>query len=177
MDFTSKDPVVIGGYIRWWLADISTTELPDDTLQYIIDIVISNNPSGSGCDLIYLATLDVLKYLIRKQARGQVGSGGSGSSILKKQTEKVGEVTVTQEWGVDEGTASVASGWDRVLQDLLDSPNSIGCAITQSETQTASTGSLVIGGSSLAEAERVRTNTDSRSGFCISNPFRNKSGW
>ena len=178
MDFTTKDPVEISNYIRWWLGDLPEATISSDTIQFIISMIESTNPTYTGCDLTYYATVDVLKWLVRKQNQGGAGGSVAGSGEISKRTERVGEVTVTTEWDVGTTTSGGSeAGWEKILQDLLDSPNSIGCAITQSETQTASTGSLVIGGSSLAEAERVRTNTDSRSGFCISNPFRNKSGW
>jgi len=164
MDFSSKDHAVIADYICWWLGGLTAAYISDETLLYIIQIEDDNNPSATGCDLIYLSTTATLKYLIRVQAKDQAASGGGGGSVLKKRSESVGGVTVSQEWATDTGQAAVASGWDKVLEDLLNNPNSIGCAITSSEAASSSTGNMVIGGVSVSERERVNSDLDSFSG-------------
>lgn len=161
MDFSSKEHAEIAQYIRFWLGNLPTSFISDDTILFIIDNVDQANPSYTGCDLTYYSTIEILRWLSRKQEQGSAGSSGSGA--IKKRSESAGGVSVTVEYDVGVSSGE-ASGWGAILEDLLNNPNSIGCAITTSEADAASTGNMVIGGVSVSERERVNSDLDSFNG-------------
>lgn len=168
MDFSSKDPAVIAGYIRFWLGGLDLSVISDETLLFIIDIILNKDTTYTGCDVIYYSTLEVLRWLARKQEQG-LSSGGE----LRKKSEKVGDVQVSYEY--DTGlVVESATGWKGILEDLLQDPSSIGCPITTVETDTYST--VHFGGVSQSEYDKVRDNTDSRNGWSYSSPFRQTLG-
>lgn len=181
MDFTSKNPIALSQYIRWWLGGMSESEISTDNIVKIIEIEDANDSSLTGCDLLYKSTVSVLRYLIREKAKGQAASGGGGAgTYVASQEEKVGDVSTKTSWGIS-GSADtgVASGFDQTLENLLADPNSIGCPVSQDEiTITNGTGVPYFGGVSNAEYDRVRNNPDSRGAFSsYSAPYRqNLSG-
>lgn len=174
MNFDDKTPVVIAEYVRFWLGDVPVSILSEETLLKIINLTIERlDDTATGCDIIYYSTIDVLKWLIRENEQGNAGSSSAGSGALKKITEKVSEITVTKEYDVGTSVENAsASGWDRVLEDLLNNSSSIGCAITQSPSAATSTGNVLIGGVSQAERDRISNDSDAVNGFSLSSPFR-----
>lgn len=176
MDFSNpSSPQEIGEYLRWWLGDLPTSAISDETLVFIIELVIDRETTATPCDIIYLSAVDLLKYLIRKNEQGTAGTGGvQGSGEVKKLTEKVGNTSLTYEYdvGVSGGTSGKEAGWDRILDDLQADPNSIGCPVSTVEAVVKGVGQPHFGGVSNKEYDRVSRDTDSRNGFNYSSPFR-----
>ena len=164
--FESKDPVVIAEYIRFWLGNIGESVISEVDLLRLIQMVIDRDDSFTGCDVTYYSTVEVLKFLIRVGEKGTAGTVGSGE--VKSKKEKVGAVEVTTSYETS-GAAATASGWDRVLADLFSNPSSIGCAIT---TPDQAGGSVLFGGVSKSEVDRVNNNPDSKNGYSLNSPFR-----
>ncbi len=145
--------------VRFFLGNLSASAISDADLTTIIDDVCVTYPTND-CDQLYHSTLATLRWLIRAEAGGSSGSAGSGA--VKKRVEKEGSVSVTEEYDVS-ATSSTSTGWDKVLENLLASPKTIGCTITTTTTTTGASGGMVlIGGVSQAQADRVHNNTDTR---------------
>ena len=167
--FETKDPLDISEYIRFWLGNIGENIITEVDLLRLIQMVIDRDDSFTGCDVTYYSTVEVLKFLIRVGEKGSSGTAGSGE--IKSRKEKVGAVEVTTSYETS-SAAAAASGWDRVLEDLLNNSSSIGCAITTSEQAGGRTGSVMIGGVSQAEVDRVNNDPDSKNGYSLNSPFR-----
>jgi hypothetical protein len=121
--------------VRFFLGNLSTTVISDADMTIIIDGVLVNHPDGTDCDQLYYSTVATLQWLIREEA----GGSGGGSGEVSKRTEKEGNVTVTEEYEV----TGTSTGWDKVLSDLLATPNSIGCVVTPTVTEGG--GFVIIG--------------------------------
>lgn len=162
--FDSKDIQEINEYMRFWLGDVTQDVLSDDTLNYIIQLVIDKDPNYTGCDVLYYSAVDVLKWLVRKQETGTT----VGTGEIKSRKEKVGQVDVSVTYDV--GTnSSGRGGWESVLEDLLNNPFSIGCLITKDDVNTSK---VVIGGVSHKEYNKVKSNPDNKSGWEMTSPYR-----
>ncbi|MCP4986967.1 MAG: hypothetical protein GY928_13230 [Colwellia sp.] len=146
--------------VRFFLGNLSTSAISDADLTTTIDKVCITYPTNA-CDQLYYSTLATLRWLIRKEAGGSSGSAGSGA--VKKRVEKEGNLSVTEEYDVS-ATSSTTTGWDKVLENLLKSPKTIGCTITTTTTSTgtSSGGMVLIGGVSQTQADRVYNNKDTR---------------
>ncbi len=128
--------------VRFFLGNLSASAISDTDLTTIIDDVCVIYPTND-CDQLYYSTLATLRWLIRAEAGGSSGSAGSGA--VKKRVEKEGSVSVTEEYDVS-ATSTTATGWDKVLESLIKSPNTIGCTVTTATTSTSSnTGIVIIG--------------------------------
>jgi hypothetical protein len=143
--------------IRFFLGNLSTDVISDADMTIIIEHVVDNNPNYTDCDVLYYSTLEVLRWLDRQQSAGDSGSVGSGA--VKSQEEKEGNVKVKTEW-YDSGTTTTQSGWSDIIDDLLASPNSIGCTVTVSTSKPS--GSVIFGGVSQEEADKNFANPDRR---------------
>lgn len=154
VNFPSSIPVDIAevrAYIRWWLGNIPpATTISDSDMDIIIAMNIGKY-GDNNCKVTYYSTVDVLRWLIRKDAAGSAGSVGSGA--VKERTEKEGDITVTEKYDVGV-TSGESAGWDRVLEDLLASPSTIGCNPIDSTT-ASSTGAIIIGGGDISGVEAV----------------------
>lgn len=164
MDFTSKDIEEINTYIRFWLGDVDESVISDDTLNFIVQMVIDKDPNYTGCDVVYYSTTEVLRWLSRRQGTG--ADGGTGEITSTK--EKVGDVEVTNTYDTG-GNTSGSSGWEGILSDLLSNPDSIGCVVTNLKPKTSD---VIIGGVSHKEYNRVKGNLDAKSGWEMSSPYR-----
>lgn len=176
MAFTVTTPELIDD-IRFYLGNLPETIISNTDMTRIIDLITTSHPEYTNCDMLYYSTVETLRFLVRVSERGSAGTGGTtGSGDLKKFTEKVGQMTITKEYdvGSTSGSTGKEAGWDRLLTDLLDNPSLIGCPITQDNTTTAGSkyGAVHIGGVSQGEYERVKNNSDSRSGWDTRSPFR-----
>lgn len=167
MDFTSKVVEDINAYIRFWLGDIGQDIISDETLNFIIQMVIDSDSSYTGCDVIFYSTLEVLRWLVRKQETGT--SYGTGE--VKSRKEKVGDVEVSTTYDVGTSTDGVV-GWDSILDDLLTNPSIIGCPITDTTLGGSKLGAVVIGGTSHEEYDRVKCDIDAKSGWELNSPIR-----
>lgn len=166
MDFTTKDVQEINDYIRFWLGDIDESIISDETMNFIIQMVIDRDLNYTGCDVIYYSTIEILRWLVRKQETGT--SAGSGE--IKSRKEKVGDIDVetTYDVGIN---SSGTGGWGSVLDDLLDNPNMIGCTITDTGENNKA-GKVIVGGVSHEEYNRVNSNPDVKNGWEFSSPYR-----
>lgn len=139
-------------FVRWWLGDLPTSVISDVNMQLLLDMVNLQYPTANDCQKKFYLAKAVLEFLIRQDAQGSAGSAGSGA--VKKTVEQEGNIRYETEYDV--GTSSgEASGWDKVLEDLLNNPSSIGCDPIDSSTGTTPTGSLIIGGSDINGTDRV----------------------
>ncbi|CAM0038555.1 hypothetical protein VPHF88_0038 [Vibrio phage F88] len=127
-------------WLRFWLS-IDTNVISDEDLQKILDSVQEAYPTATDCQIKYYFAKATLEHLIRAEAKGQSGQAGSGA--ISKIKEKIGkrEKEVTYDVGTSSGTSS---GWDKVLEDLLADPDSVGCTVFPS-TDGENTGSVIIG--------------------------------
>lgn len=166
--FDPIDIAEINDYIRFWLGDLTESDITDVNLNRIIQQVIDNNPTYTGCDVVYYSTIEVLKRFIREAAKGSSGQAGSGA--IKSVTEKTGNVSFTTDYDVGV-SGTVSSSWSSVLDDLLSSPDSIGCPVTR-DVEASKSSSVIFGGVSQSEYDRVRNDPDSRNGWNYSSPFR-----
>ena len=166
MDFTTKNVSEINAFIRFWLGDITTDTITDETLNYIIQLNIDKDPAYTGCDVIYYSTVDVLKWLERKQESGTIASGE-----IKRRKEKVGDVEISEEYNLASDTSGI-DGWSTILQDLQTNPSIIGCPITDTSVGGSKLGGVLIGGVSQEEYDRVKRDTDVKSGWCMRSPYR-----
>lgn len=141
---TTQPPDIpeIIAYIRWWLGQLPSSEVGDSDMSIIVAMNIGKYGSDL-CKITYYSTVDVLRWLIRKQAQATAGTGGSGA--LKRTKEQEGNVTVEQEFYDTAGGGATLAGWDKVLEDLLDNPTSIGCNPIDTATG-GGTGAVIIGG-------------------------------
>ena len=114
------DPVEIAEYVRWWL-QVGTSVISD---QDMIDLINPNIAKyvDDLCKITYYSTIDILHWIIRAQDGGTGSSGGSGA--VTKRREKRGKTEIEVEY---DDTSNSSSGWQKVLDDLLNNPNSIGC--------------------------------------------------
>jgi len=176
VDFTQEHSAQeINEYLRFWLGGLPESTVSNETLNFIIDLVIQRETAATPCDIIYFSAIDLLKYLIRKGEQGSASTGGvTGSGEISKITEKVGSTSLTYEYdvGTSGGTSSKEAGWDRVLEDLQSDPNSIGCPVSTVEAVVKGVGQPHFGGVSQKEYDRVQKDSDSRNGFSYSSPFR-----
>lgn len=143
-DFPSTTPPVIQehiDYIRFWLGDITDTTISDLNMATIIAMNVGKY-GEDNCKIVYYSTVDILRWLIRESAKGQSGSTGSGA--ISKIRERAGkrEKEVTYDVGTSSGSLA---GWDKVLDDLLANPSTIGCNPVDSGTDGENTGSVIIG--------------------------------
>lgn len=156
-------------WLRFWLADLPVTSISDANLTLLLSSVKSAYPSATDCQIKYYFAIATLEWLVRASAKGSAGSAGSGE--VKSRTEKTGAVSVTTDYDV--GTSSgISTGWDRVLEDLKDNPDSIGCDVFPDITGSSKSSSVIFGGVSQSEYDKVRNNSDSRNGWNTSSPFR-----
>jgi len=165
MDFTNKNVEEIEEYLRFWFGDLTESQISSENMQKIIQLVIDRNPEYTGCQVVYYSAVEVLQWLIRQQSKGQAGSLGAG---LSKKTEKVGDVSISQEYAFND--SSVTSGWDRVLEDLEEDPSSIGCIVFTDSKEDM--GLVLLGGVSQKEYHRVKDNPDSRNGYDVETEYR-----
>lgn len=168
MVFTDKDVLEIEEYLRFWFGDLSEEEMSSVNMQRIIQMVIDRDPSYTGCQVVYYSAVEILKWLMREQSK-EAGSSGTSGRVLKKKTEKVGAVTIAEEFSSDESSSSNPLGWDKVLEDLESNPSSIGCVVFSNADKA---NRVIFGGVSQKEYDRVRNDQDSRNGWNYSSPFR-----
>ncbi len=133
-------------WLRFWLADITEATISDANMQIILDTVQAQYPSASECETKFRFAVQVLEWLIRNQAKGSSGSSGSGA--VKSREEKRGASTIKIAYDTS-GTVASSTGWDKVLEDLLAAPNSIGCTVFPSTGSTTQSGSVIIGGKGI----------------------------
>lgn len=152
-DFPTTQPpdiAEINAYIRFWLGNIDENYITDADMNVLIAMNVGKYGTDL-CKITYYSTIDVLRWLIRSGAKGSAGSVGSGE--ISKMVEVIGKrrKEVTYDVGTSTGEST---GWDKVLEDLLESPSTIGCNPIDSST-SQSTGAVIIGGANVNGVESV----------------------
>ena len=165
--FETKSIVEIAEYIRFWLGNIGENIISEVDLLRFIQKVIDTDSEYTGCDVTYYSTVEVLRWLVRKQDTGT--SIGSGEIVSRK--DKIADVSVEVTYDTGTSSSDGYSGWSTVLNNLIKSPDIIGCAITPVEGNVDS-GKIVFGGVSQAEVDRVNSDPDSKNGYSLNSPFR-----
>lgn len=127
----------------------SETILPDEIIAAQIDKWLAVYPLPiQEPYALYNATLDCLRYLVYTDPLWQGGTQGSS------RTEKVGQVSVTQET-----TGEYVSRWQMILDDYLD-----GRLVIPGGPSKLGKG-VIIGGVSANEINRVNSNFDGVNGL------------
>ncbi|CAH9012207.1 putative head completion adaptor [Vibrio phage 424E50-1] len=130
-------------YARFWLGNITETVITDVDMTFLIAMNMGKYGTNN-CKIAYYSMLDILRWLIREGSKGSAGQAGTGE--VSKIKEKVGkrEKEVHYATGTSSGTSS---GYDKILEDLLSSPTTIGCNPIDVPTgDSSSGGSVLIGG-------------------------------
>lgn len=130
-------------YIRYWLGNITEEQISDDDMRVFIEMNMIHYPNDN-CKIVYHSTIDILRWIIRAEAAGVSSGGGSGA--ISKIKEKVGrrEKEITYESGQNSNSSS-SRGWNKVLEDLLENPTSIGCNPIDIDPDGKSMGNVIIG--------------------------------
>jgi hypothetical protein len=142
-------------YARFWLGNLSETQMSSADMQVLIAMNIGKY-GEDNCKIAYYSMLDILRWLIREGAKGSAGSAGSGA--VKLREESIGRRKIREEFDTS-GTSATSSGFDKVLEDLLANPSTIGCnPIDSGSGGDGNSGSVIIG-----------VNTDK---YTFSSPYR-----
>lgn len=107
-------------WLRFFLGDIDESVISDSNLQIILDLVQAQYSTETDCRIKYEFTVSTLEWLIRNQEKNSADKSGSISKIREKSNRREKEV-------VYESNSSIKTGWDKILDDLKNDPNSIGC--------------------------------------------------
>lgn len=145
-DFPTTQPPSISeieAYIRFWLGNLPTSSISSADMQVLIAMNIGKYGTDN-CKITYYSTLDVLRWLIRTEAQGSAGTGGGA---LIKEREKEGDVEIERQYST--ASTGETTGWDKVLEDLLASPNTIGCNPIDETVEGQASGSVIIGGADV----------------------------
>lgn len=165
----------LNAFVRFVLGGLSTAVLDDVTLNQIIQNVLDSGLATTECQEKYYSVKQTLIYLDTKSAAGSAGTGASGA--VSKIVEKVGQRSITREY--DTGTAGTASSWGSVLDDFLADPQSYLLCNPFPSGTTNNSGSVIIGGVSQKQYDKVATNSDSRNGWAMGSicDRRKYRGW
>lgn len=165
----------LNDFVRFVLGGLSTTVLDDATLNQIIQNVLDSGLATTECQEKYYSVKQTLIYLDTKSAAGSAGTVGSGA--VSKRKEQVGKRIV--EVTFDTGTEGTASSWSSVLDDFLADPQSYLLCNPFPSGTTNNSGSVIIGGVSQKQYDKVATNSDSRNGWSMGSicDRRKYRGW
>lgn len=131
-------------WIRWWLGNLPERTISDTDIQTVIDFTTAQYPDATDCQYSYYSLVNLLNWLIREEAsNSSTSTSAAGDVTMRRETR--GSTTIEEEYSESTTTTNV-SDWDSILQDLIDSPNSVGCAVFTSESDTSSTAKGFIGG-------------------------------
>lgn len=162
----------LNAFVRFVLGGLSTAVLDDTTLNQIIQSVLDSGLAATECQEKYYSVKQTLIYLDTKSAAGNAGTGA-----VSKIVEKVGQRSITKEF--DTGTTGIASSWSSVLDDFLADPQSYLLCNPFPSGSTNNSGSVIIGGVSQKQYDKVATNSDSRNGWSMGSicDRRKYRGW
>ena len=133
----------LNDFVRFWAGDLDQCTISDDSLNMIIDFVLQSGKAENDCQEKYYCTLETLRWLDRKYKAPSSSSAGG----LKKRSEKVGEVSVSEEYLTGE-ESNGDSSWADLIQDLESNPSLIGCNPFPSQ-EGETLGHVVIGGGDI----------------------------
>ena len=139
------DSQEIADFIRWWLGNVSDTVISDADMITFIDKNTVEYGDDKLCKITYYSTVDILGWLIRAQA-AYAGSSGATGEVTSRR-EKRGKTEIEVKYDVNSSDTTTTRGWDKILEDLLDNPSSIGCDPFADVVTT--TGSVIIGGADI----------------------------
>lgn len=153
----------INGEIRFLLGSLPTSILSDDILNKIIQRNIDKYGSedDKACIVTYKSLLDALQYLINESAQG---SGSISGGALTERTEQVGKKKITVKYSPD--ASGAPTGWEELYEKFLADPTLVCDSLVNPPTSSA-LGSVIIGGVSNKEYDRVKSDPDNRSGYSM----------
>lgn len=148
--------------IRFLLGGLPTSTLSDEVLNQIIQRNIDKygDTDDKFCIVTYQSLLDALQYLINKSAQG---SGSVSGGALIEREEVVGKKRIRVKYSPD--ASGAPTGWEELYDKFLKDPTLVCDSLV--DPTTTSVGSVIIGGVSNKEYERVKSNPDSRNGFSL----------
>lgn len=131
---------------RFYLGDVDSSTLSSATIQMVIAdaIAIYTDDDTYNCEILYYTVIECLQYLIRKEAANK------GNEIEREEQNAKRRVKVKY--------SSSASAWEGLLSDYRKDAGLICASLVDPNKQ----GSVIIGGVSQKEYDRVNNNPDSR---------------
>lgn len=156
-------------FVRFWIGNLPISEISDSDMTVIITMVRSQYPAANDCELKYYATKNVLEWLIRKD--NQASSGTNATGAVTKRVEEINtrRIEVTYD---SSGETATAGGYQDILDMLEADPTTLGCRPFES---TMNTGTIIVGGTSQAQYDKVKRNPDSRTGYSMGNLHRQRN--
>jgi hypothetical protein len=149
-------------FIRFWIGNLPVSEISDGDLTTIISGVRLQYPDASDCLLKYYSVKRTLEWLLRKD--NQATSGSDASGAVSKRLEEIGNRKIEIQYATN-GVASTSGGYQDILDMLEEDPSSLGCDPFPSSSPSTST--VIVGGVSQAQYDKVADNPDSRTGFAM----------
>ncbi len=163
MAFTITD---VNEEIRFLLGDLSLSSISDENLNRIIQKSVDRHSleDEDFCIVTYESLLASLQWLVNKEQ----ATTGSGSGIISKKREKVGDVEVQVEY--TSSSSGEPSGWENLLDKFNNDPT----LVCESLAYLAKSdlGYALFGGVSQKEYDRVNDNPDSRNGYDVETEYR-----
>ena len=129
-------------YIRFWLGNLSESDVTPEDFDKIIELTRVQYPTATDCQYLYYTTVNLLSWLIRQDSQGSSSSTVAGAVTKRKEKRNNTEIEVTYS---DGGESVTSASWETLLDDLESNPDSIGCIPFQAST--SGTGSVIIGSS------------------------------
>jgi hypothetical protein len=150
----------VNSEVRYLLGGLTTSVMSDELLNFIIQRNIDQygDADSNLCLVTYESLKEVLRYLINKDAAGSTGTSGGA---LIKRVEEIGSRRIEVSYSAD-GSGTV-NGWQSLLDFYTKHPEEV-CISLKPTTQSST---VIIGGVSQKEYDRVKNNTDSRNGMSM----------
>ena len=163
MAFTIAD---VNSEVRFLLGDLPTSTISDDNLNRFIQRSVDNHSleDEDFCIVTYESILSTLQWLVNKEQ----ATNGSGSGLISKKREKVGDVEIQVEY--TSSASGESSGWENLLEKFNTDPT----LVCESLAYLAKSdlGYALFGGVSQKEYKRVKDNHDSRNGYDVETEYR-----
>lgn len=148
--------------VRFTLGGLGVGVISDEDLNRIIQNVIDAGIASNDCQEKFYSVKQTLIFLDTKSAAGSAGTGASGA--IKSIEEESGKRKIKKTWDTS-GEAGKAASWKDVLESFLENPSSYILCEPFPEVSSGATGSVIIGGVSHKEADRVNSDPDTRNGY------------
>jgi hypothetical protein len=148
--------------IRYLLGGMTTSVMSDELLNFIIQRNIDQygDLDENLCLVTYEALKEVLRYLVNKDAAGSAGT--SGGAVIKR-VEEIGKRRIEVSYSAD-GSGTV-NGYQSLLDFYTKHPEEV-CTSLKPATSSAT---VIVGGTSQKQYDKVADNPDSRNGWTMSN--------
>lgn len=143
--------------IRFLVGGLTTEDLSDATLSYILDecIVVYTDDQEFLCEITYCTLLNSLKYLIKQS---WVEGGGNVGDVTRKR-EKEGGVEYEESYST---SYSDSSGWEKLYEYFRDNPKEV-CISLQTERNKNTVGMISIGGTRKDEYDKIENGSNNKS--------------